>query len=207
MPAQVSGDDRPLRADAARNRDRILEAAQQLFAEAGLDAGVEEIARRAGVGKGTLYRRFPTKDELIAAIFDSFLANVERHATDAEAVADPWEAYVGFVTTLARAQADNQGFIDVVARSRGTVFSADKRRRFIEHLRRPLARAQAAGVVREDLEPQDLVFVLRMLGAASRPAPDGSPMGEAWLRYLGLMLDGMRPDAATAFPAPAWQPA
>lgn len=204
MSAEVSGDDRPLRADAARNRDRILDAARELFAEAGLDAGVEEIARRAGVGKGTLYRRFPTKDELIAAIFDSFLSNVDRLAAESEAVADPWEAYVGFVTALARGQANNQGFIDVVARARGSVFSSAKRRRFVAQLDGPLSRAQGAGVVRADLEPQDLVFVLRMLGAASRPAPDGSAVGDGWLRYLGLMLDGMRPAAATDLAVAPW---
>ena len=69
---------RPLRADAARNRTRVLDAARTAFAEAGLDVGVEEIARRAGVGKGTLYRRFPTKEALVRAIFDDILIEVER---------------------------------------------------------------------------------------------------------------------------------
>ena len=76
---------RPLRADAARNRARIVEAARAAFAEAGLDVGVEEIARRAGVGKGTLYRRFPTKEALVRAIFEDLLDDIERLAADAEA--------------------------------------------------------------------------------------------------------------------------
>src|ERR1700742_4136996 len=71
---------RPLRADAARNRTRVLEAARPAFAEAGLDVGVEEIARRAGVGKGTLYRRFPTKEALVRAIFEDLLDDIERLA-------------------------------------------------------------------------------------------------------------------------------
>ena len=84
---------RPLRADAARNRTRILDAARAAFAEAGLDVGVEEIARRAGVGKGTLYRRFPTKEALVRAIFDDLLEDIERLATEADAVPDARDAF------------------------------------------------------------------------------------------------------------------
>ena len=80
---------RPLRADAARNRARVLDAARTAFAEAGLDVGVEEIARRAGVGKGTLYRRFPTKEALVRAIFEDILEEIDRIVAGAEAEATP----------------------------------------------------------------------------------------------------------------------
>ena len=76
---------RPLRADAARNRARVLDAARTAFAEAGLDVGVEEIARRAGVGKGTLYRRFPTKEALVRAIFEDILDEIDRLVAEADA--------------------------------------------------------------------------------------------------------------------------
>src|SRR5919198_6417722 len=105
---------RPLRADAARNRARIVEAAKLAFAEAGLDVGVEEIARRAGVGKGTLYRRFPTKEALVRAIFEDLLEDLERLVVEFAAVQDAGEAFIGFLHESARRQASNQGFLDVV---------------------------------------------------------------------------------------------
>src|SRR3954465_4395805 len=100
---------RPLRADAARNRARILDAARSAFAESGLDVGVEEIARRAGVGKGTLYRRFPTKEALVRAIFEDILEEVETLAADADAMDDAQEAFARFLSAAARMQASNQG--------------------------------------------------------------------------------------------------
>src|SRR3954467_4896163 len=106
---------RPLRADAARNRARILDAARTAFAEAGLDVGVEEIARRAGVGKGTLYRRFPTKEALVRAIFDDILDEVERITDEVEQESSPQAAFAHYLSAAARMQADNQGFYDVVA--------------------------------------------------------------------------------------------
>src|ERR687886_977397 len=99
---------RPLRADAARNRDRVLRAARDAFAEAGLEVGVEEIARRAGVGKGTLYRRFPTKEALVRAIFDGGLDELERAARDAAGARDAGDGFRAFLAAAARMQAANQ---------------------------------------------------------------------------------------------------
>jgi AcrR family transcriptional regulator len=115
---------RPLRADAARNRALILDAARAAFADGGLDVGVEEIARRAGVGKGTLYRRFPTKEALVRAIFDDILADYERLAAAAVAQPDAGEAFARFLDGAARMQASNQGFYDVVAQRLGTSSAA-----------------------------------------------------------------------------------
>jgi len=194
---------RPLRADAARNRARVLEAARTAFADGGLDVGVEEIARRAGVGKGTLYRRFPTKDELIRAIFDDLLGELERLAAAAQARPDAWEAFAGFIDGAARMQASNQGFLDVVAqRFGGAALSREQRTRFLAAVAGPLRRAQAAGCVRGDLVADDVPLLLRMVGATTRPAPDGRPMDAHWPRYLGLLMDAVRPAAATDLPAP-----
>jgi AcrR family transcriptional regulator len=197
---------RPLRADAARNRARVLDAARTAFAEAGLDVGVEEIARRAGVGKGTLYRRFPTKEALVRAIFEDILEEIDRIVAVAEAEADAWKAFTIYLAATARMQASNQGFYDVVAQRLGAAALTDEqRRRVMDSTTRMLKRAQDADVVRSDLVPEDVQLMLRMVGATTRPAPDGSPMDEHWPRYLGLLLDAIRPAAATPLPAEAWR--
>jgi AcrR family transcriptional regulator len=198
---------RPLRADAARNRARILDAARSAFAEAGLDVGVEEIARRAGVGKGTLYRRFPTKEALVRAIFEDLLDELDRLVEQVAAEPEPGEAFRRFLGESARKQASNQGFFDVVAQRLGAgALTPEQRRRFLVAIARPLRRAQAAGCVRGDLVPEDVQMMLRMLGATTRPAPDGASMDEHWPRYLGLLEDALRPETATPLPAEPWAP-
>jgi AcrR family transcriptional regulator len=197
---------RPLRADAARNRTRVLAAARIAFAESGLDVGVEEIARRAGVGKGTLYRRFPTKEALVRAIFEDILDDVDRLVDEVEAIPDAGQAFARYLGSAARMQASNQGFLDVVAQRLGAAALTDEQReRVIAAVARPLERAQAAGAVRADLVPEDVTLLLRMLGATTRPALDGTPMDEHWPRFLGLVLDALRPQAATPLPAEPWR--
>ncbi len=197
---------RPLRADAARNRARVLDAARTAFAEAGLDVGVEEIARRAGVGKGTLYRRFPTKEALVRAIFEDILDEMERNVAASAAIADAGEAFEHYVNSAARMQASNQGFFDVVAHGLGAgALTDEQRRRIVAAATGPLQRAQAAGAIRDDLKPEDMWLILRMIGTTTRPAPDGTSMDERWPRYLGLMLDALRPGAATPLPAEPWR--
>jgi AcrR family transcriptional regulator len=196
---------RPLRADAARNRARVLDAARTAFAEAGLDVGVEEIARRAGVGKGTLYRRFPTKEALVRAIFEDILEEIERIVAEAESEPDAWTAFTAYLQATARMQASNQGFYDVVAQRMGAAaLSGEQRRRVTDSTARILKRAQDGGVVRADLVPEDVTIMLRMVGATTRPAPDGSPMDDHWPRFLGLLQDAIRPAAATPLPAGPW---
>jgi AcrR family transcriptional regulator len=197
---------RPLRADAARNRARVLDAARTAFAEAGLDVGVEEIARRAGVGKGTLYRRFPTKEALVRAIFEDILDEIDGIVEEAETEPDPWTAFTRYLDATARMQASNQGFYDVVAQRLGAAaLTNEQRRRIMDATTRMLDRAQRAGVVRDDLVPEDVQLMLRMVGATTRPAPDGSPMDDHWPRYLGLLLDAIRPEAAHPLPAEPWR--
>jgi AcrR family transcriptional regulator len=196
---------RPLRADAARNRTRILAAARAAFAESGLDVGVEEIARRAGVGKGTLYRRFPTKEALVRAIFEDRLDDLDALAARAEGEPDAWEAFSRFLADTARMQASDQGFLDVVALRTGAVLSPEHRRRFLSIVARPLQRAQGTRCLRGDLVPEDVTLLLRMIGAVTRGAPDGGSMEAHWPRYLALLLDGLRPDAARPLPADPWR--
>ena len=135
---------RPLRADAARNRARVLDAARTAFAEAGLDVGVEEIARRAGVGKGTLYRRFPTKEALVRAIFEDILRRGRAaRPTRLDGEPDAGEAFAQFLQRRApRCRPSNQGFYDVVAQRLGAAALTDEQRaRFMRRGRAP-ARAR-----------------------------------------------------------------
>ena len=190
---------RPLRADAARNRARVLDAARTAFAEAGLDVGVEEIARRAGVGKGTLYRRFPTKEALVCAIFEDILLEFERVSDEALEGEQAGQAFVAFLNTCAVMQAENQGFYDVVSRVGSRVITPDQSARFRTAAAGPLERAQAAGVVRDDLVAEDLLQIFRMLGPTTREFSGGEPV-DHWPRYLAFLLDAMRPAAATPLP-------
>ena len=136
---------RPLRADAARNRARVLDAARTAFAEAGLDVGVEEIARRAGVGKGTLYRRFPTKEALVRAIFEDILDEMERNVAASAAIEDAGEAFAHYLSSAARMQASNQGFFDVVAHGLGAGALTDEQRQRIVAAADRAAAARAGG--------------------------------------------------------------
>ena len=197
---------RPLRADAARNRTRVLDAARTAFAEAGLDVGVEEIARRAGVGKGTLYRRFPTKEALVRAIFDDILEEVEAISVKTDEEPDPRKAFAQYLSEAAHMTASNQGFYDVVARGLGAAaLSPEQRQRILKAAERPLKRAQEAGRFATTSSPRTS---RSCSGCSARPPgrrPDGHPMDDHWPRYLGLLLDSTSPDAATELPAEAWR--
>src|SRR3954471_21125885 len=106
--------DRPLRRDALENRERILEAARSAFAELGIEASVEEIASRAGVGIGTLYRRFPTKDALVDAIFEGHIDELVAAAEAAREVPDPWDGLVEYLTFVVDRQATDRGLTAIV---------------------------------------------------------------------------------------------
>src|SRR4051812_39699830 len=108
---------RPLRADAERNRQRIVEAAKTLFAARGVDVAVEDIAAAAGVGIGTFYRRFPDRESLVEAVFETKLERMVQAARDAHEIEDPWEAFKSFVVTVARMHATDRGLKDVVLSS------------------------------------------------------------------------------------------
>jgi hypothetical protein len=162
-------------------------------------------SRRTGWTSGS--RRSPAaRASARGAIFEDRLAELERLAEEAAGEEDAWEALARFLAAAARMQASNQGFLDVMAQRMGPgVLGAAHRRRFLEALGAPLARAQGARRVRADLVAEDIPLVLRMLGSTTRPAPDGQPMDERWPRYLGLLLDALRPEAATPLPAEPWR--
>ena len=178
-----------LRTDARRNRERIVAAARRCFAEHGLEVGVDEIARQAGVGMGTLYRRFPTKTSLIHAIFEQSLDELQPAIDRALAADDPWEGFVELLLAGVAQQARDHGFGQMVVLRLGPeAVPEDTRRRFLAPLGELLARAQAAGTVRRDITAGDVPAIVRMAGATALggdPAPDCR-------RHAGLLLDGLR---------------
>jgi AcrR family transcriptional regulator len=183
----------PLRADAQRNLERILEAARAAFAERGLDVGVEEIARRAGVGKATFFRRFPSKDALVLAVLEGFVGEIEAAADRAVAADDPLEGVRGFLAHNMETQARNAAFFDAMsARFVGDDPPVDLTDRMLAAIARVLEPASAAGVLREGVEPGDVSTAIKMLGAAIRPMPGVLLDEAAWPRYLDLVLAGLR---------------
>jgi len=199
--------EKPLRADAARNLTAILKAARAAFEAQGVDVGVDEIARRAGVGKGTLYRRFPTKESLVWAVMEDAVDELaQRLDAEADEQADAWESFVGFMESAVRFQAENRGFFEAVVSMLGDEAPPEHiHERALATMGRQLERAQAAGVVRDDLTAADIGTVLKMIGSCR---PDGAPMPDGvWQRYLTLMLDGLRAGAGGPLPGRPMDPA
>jgi AcrR family transcriptional regulator len=192
---------KPLRADAARNLTAILRAARATFEEEGVDVGVDEVARRAGVGKGTLYRRFPTKESLVWAVMEDAVSELEERldVEDPDAQSDAWEAFQAFMESAVRFQVENRGFFEAVVSLLGDEEPPQHlHERALAVMGRQLGRAQEAGVVREDLAPADIGAVLKMIGSCQ---PHGAPMPEeVWQRYLQLLLDGLRAGAGGPLP-------
>jgi AcrR family transcriptional regulator len=195
-----------LRRDARRNRERLVASARELFAREGVDVSVEEITHHAGVGMGTLYRHFPTKEELIDAVLEDAFAELVELAERAAAAEDPWAGFTGFLEEALARHAANRGLKDVVASSgHGRQRAQAIRTRIQPLLRQLVERAQEQGTLRSDFTPEDLPLVFwtasRVIEMTATVAPDH------WRRYLGLVLDGLRAPAATPLPAPPLTPA
>jgi AcrR family transcriptional regulator len=191
-----------LRADAERNRRRILEAAAVAFRESGLDVGVAEIARRAGVGAGTLFRRFPTKEDLIFAIIEERTLELIAAGREALAEDDPAVALRRFMLAGVEMHVRDQGFFDaVVSRINKEERLRELRDEIVAIAGELVGRGQAAGTVRGDLEPVDVPLL--MCAAASAAAPIHGALPDLWRRYVGVILDGLAPGCATPLEQPA----
>jgi AcrR family transcriptional regulator len=169
-----------LRADARRNLERVLDAATEAFAASGPDASIDEIARLAGVGHGTVFRRFPTKDDLMVAVLERHMAEMRGLAKEALAADDPGEAFFDFVQQVAELNMATPGLHRCVVHCGGKPGAAE-----LEQLvDKIVARAQRAGAVRRDVKPADVQLLVR---SALTSAPEGQ-----WRRYLDVVLDGLR---------------
>jgi len=198
---------RLLRADAERNRQRILAAAAELFTERGLEPSLDDVARHAGVGVGTVYRRFPDKASLADALFDERIDALVALAEQAQTEPDAWSALVSFVERSAEMLVTNRGLRQILmfaaeGHGRG-ICARDRMRPAIESL---IRRAQADGQVRADLRPTDVPMIEFMVAAAAEYAWQVRPT--VWRRYLALILDALRPDSASgrSLPEPELSP-
>lgn len=173
---------RPLRRDAQANRDRIVAAAREAIAAGGIDVGIDEVARLAGVGVGTIYRRFPTKDDLVDAVLEDAVAEVVAIAEECVAFDDAWEGLRTYVERVIDLHVRNRGLKRVFA-ARGT---ERLRRRIGAPIAQLIERAQADGSLRADFKPQDLRLVF--WSARGVLELDAS----ARHRFLALLFDGLR---------------
>jgi AcrR family transcriptional regulator len=191
-------DPRPLRADAERNRQRLLASAGELFAEKGLCVGLDEIARHAGVGVATAYRRFCDKQELIEALFEERIAHVVALAERALVAEDPWTGLEEFMRGAVRTHAYDRGLRQVMFGAVGATRLEEARRRIHPLVARIVERAQAAGALRDDVTAADLALLQFMLSSAADFTTTAAP--ELWSRYLTIVLDGLRTPDPTPLP-------
>ena len=191
--------ERGLRADAARNRAAIVAVARDVFAEHGLEAPLELIAARAGVGIATLYRRFPTREKLVAAALVEKVAEYAEAARQALAAPEPWGGFAGFVERICELQAGDRGLSDLLSMT----LSSDEQ---VEELRRTandllitvIDRAKAAGTLREDFVGEDLVLLLIATAAVMHVTHADAP--EAWRRFVALALDAFSARGSPGLP-------
>jgi AcrR family transcriptional regulator len=191
---QATADDatpRRLRADAARNRQRLIDAAAEVFAARGLDATLDDIARHAGVNVATAYRHFANKQELAREFLRQCVDRAVAIAEEAAAHPDPWTGLTQFLERSLEMMASNRALVDVLTRAHDGEHFAELIRRTTAPLDRLLARARAAGVVRADIAATDFAPIIEMLGAITDQGAGGAPYLPH--RYIALILAGLRP--------------
>jgi AcrR family transcriptional regulator len=183
-------EDRPLRADARRNRERILVAATRAFGALGSAAQMDDVARSARVGVGTVYRHFPTKEALMGELVRRRFASMQERAEAALLVEDPWEAFAGMLRGNAEVMAGDAALRDALSSvPEAWERAAEERRRLGAVAERVIRRGQEAGVVRADLSADDIPML--MCGISSAMSSTHDPAWD-WRRHLELVLDGLR---------------
>lgn len=195
-----NGAARTLRADARRNREAVIAAAKKLFADEGLDAQMPDVAKAAKVGVGTVYRHFPTKDHLIAALAGDRFERLAEKAVEGIEAEDPWEGLCDFIRFSAQIQADDRGLCEVMG-SRPEVMAGAAYAVGLDRLCDKLVRrAQGSGDLRKDLEWEDIPMIACSLGTIT-PAERGPAVGR-WPRLVEIVIDGLRTPAGSRLPKP-----
>jgi AcrR family transcriptional regulator len=192
-----------LRADAERNRIAILASAREVFAEQGLEASLEEIAMRAGVGIATLYRRFPDREQLVAAALIDKVTQYADAAEQALAERDPWTGFVNFIAHICELQAEDRGLSDLLSMALHADDHVEQlRKRANKQVLELIERAKAAGRLRADFVGEDLLLLLIASAAVAQATCQDAP--DAWRRFAALAVEAFgRRDAAELPPAPS----
>jgi AcrR family transcriptional regulator len=191
MTPTTATETKPLRADARRNRAAIVKAARKVFSDKGQDAQMDDIARRAKVGVGTVYRHFPTKEALLEELVRESFRELAEMWTAALDEPDPWDTFVDLMSRSAELHAGDRAFSEVIAEAKMAVAErAASETGLNDSLMDLVKRCQAAGTMRQDLTLEDLQSLFCGLGAVMARDPGD---GRAWRRYLTLMIDGLRP--------------
>src|SRR5436853_2843397 len=192
------GPDRALRADARRNREAVIAAAKKLLADRGLDAQMPDVAKVAKVGVGTVYRHFPTKDDLIAALVAERFERLAEKAREGLEAADSWQGVCDFIRFSAQIQADDRGLCEVMG-SRPEVMDAAAHEVGLPALCEQLVkRAQRSGELRRDLAWQDIPMISCGLGRITQ-ATMGPATGR-WPRLVEIVIDGLRAPGSGRLP-------
>lgn len=199
-PVEQGNGIRVLRADARRNHEAILAAAKKLFADQGLDAQMPDIAKKAKVGVGTVYRHFPTKDDLIGALAAERFERLAEKAREGIDVEDPWEGVCEFVRFAANLQAEDRGLCEVMG-SRPEVMNASALAVGLDKLTDTLVkRAQRSGELRKDLDWQDIPMIACGMGSVTQPTM--GPGNGRWPRLVEIIIDGLRAPGNSRLPKP-----
>lgn len=197
-PEPDAATSRPQRKDALRNRELLVQAAREVFAERGLEASLDDVAHHAGLGVGTAYRHFANKYELAQAIFAQAIDEVVELSEQAAALEDPWAGIVRFMEGAAEAQSRDRGLREVLLGAHDDEQAAQLNDRLAKPLRDLVARAKKAGALRKDAEATDLGLVVMMLCMTADITGDIAP--QLWRRYLPILLEGLRPGAKLPVP-------
>ena len=195
--AHPSPDGRRLRSDAQRNHARLLAAAVEAFAEQGPDTSLEDVARRAGVGIGTLYRHFPTRHAIMAAVVRDRIEGLGESAEALLAAPDPWTAVTGWLRDQLDFGITKRGLVAavVILKQEGEPEFLTACTRMVDAGGALVARAQGAGVLRPDARAADLLRLVSAIAGAAEQSPEGAALGH---RLLDIALDGLRPQAPPA---------
>jgi AcrR family transcriptional regulator len=192
--------ERVLRADARRNREAVIAAAKKLFADQGLDAQMPDVAKAAKVGVGTVYRHFPTKEDLISALAAERFERLAEKAQEGIDAEDPWEGLCDFIRFSAQIQADDRGLCEVMG-SRPEVMNESALAVGLDDLCDKLVKgAQRSGDLRKDLEWEDIPMIACGLGRIT-PAEHGPGVGR-WPRLVEIVIDGLRAPGSSKLPKP-----
>jgi AcrR family transcriptional regulator len=186
---------RPLRADARRNRERVIAAAREVFGEQGRDAQMDDVARRADVGVGTVYRHFPTKEALLEALAVDAFERIVARVRECLEIADPWEALSTALWSGAEILSADRALSEVMADIPGPVpIGLTTQRELNDSMTTLLERAKASGDLRPDIVLDDLPMVMCGIGAATRKSHQ---CPDAWRRHMTIILDGLRASSAS----------